>query len=349
MRKFKTVALIITVIAVLVIIKFVFFPKKNQAVTGPPPKVPVTVGVYVVKPEILQEKVFANGTILANEQAELRPEMSGKIVQLNLTEGAKVQKGDLIVKINDADFQAQLKKVISQIKLADEKIERQKKLLDIQGISKEEFDASQNQLTSLKADQEVLRAQIAKTEIRAPFDGVVGLKNVSEGAFITAQDIIASIQQTDPVKIDFSIPERFAGNFKKDETITFNLGEEKYSAKIYAVSPNIDLATRTLQIRAITKNAEGVFHPGAFVNVELALEENARAIMIPTESVVPDLKGKKVFLVKNSKAVPQKIETGLRTENKVEVISGLQEGDTIISAGIMQVKPEGNVKIVSVK
>lgn len=352
--KIKTILLIVLVIGVLLALKFFLFPSKKASTGGPGQQGKGTASVvtaYVVKTEKLENSIYASGTVLANEEVELRPELSGKIVQLNLKEGSPVNKGQLLVKINDAEFQAQLKKLQLENVLAETQLKRELELLKISGISQQDVDISQNKISSIKADMDYLQSQIAKTEIRAPFDGWVGLKNVSQGAYITPATVIANIQQINPVKLDFSVAERYSDQVKKGEKIIFNIEgvKKELIGEVFAVEPKIDMATRTLRVRAICPNSQGVIYPGAFARIQLALGNIENAIMIPTEAVIPDLKGKKIIRVKQGKAEFVKVETGLRTEAAIQVTEGLTVGDTVVTTGIMQLKPGSAVKITDFK
>ena len=353
MKNFKIILIVVVVIAVLVFIKIKFLTSDNtqngmQQQSKPQSTI---VNVYVVTPQKLDNKIFVTGTVLANEEVVLLPEIPGKIIGINFTEGTKISKGDLLVKINDADLQAQLKKQQLQEKLASDNEAREKKLLDVNGISQMEYDGILTQLNSVKADIQLTQAQIGKTEIRAPFDGTIGLKYVSEGSYISPTVKIASIQQTVPVKIDFSIPEKYSSLVGKGDSIRFTLqgSEEKYRGEIYAIEPKIDLNTRTVQLRAICRNKEGKIFPGSFAKIELILKQSPNSILIPTESLIPELKGQKVFLCKNGKAQSQKVETGIRTDTQIQITSGLHAGDTVITTGIMQLKQDAPVKIMERK
>ncbi|MBC7863485.1 MAG: efflux RND transporter periplasmic adaptor subunit [Bacteroidia bacterium] len=354
MKKFKTVFIILVIVGILALIKIFLLakpeeqkPKDSKAGNNKP----AVVTVYVVKSETLENRLYASGTVLPNEEADLNTERGGKIIKINFTEGNSVSKGDLLVKINDAGLQAELKKLKSQEDLAKEKEARQKKLLDINGISKEEYESSVNVLYSIRADIEMMQAQIAETEIRAPFSGTIGLKNVSEGSYVTSAVKIATIQQLDPVKIDFSIPERYAALVLKGNTIRFSVegNNETLEAKIIAVEPGIDVATRTIKARALCENKNRKILPGAFAKIEMVMKASENSIMIPSEAVIPVLKGHKVFISKNGLAEEVKIVAGLRTENRVQVMEGLSAGDSVITTGIMQIKKGSNLKIVSVK
>lgn len=352
MKTLRNVVIAVLVIAVLVIVKIKFFPANTpQAMPQQQGKpMPVNVTAYIVKPEKLDNKIYISGTLLSNEEVTLMPEVAGKVLSIAFKEGSVVKKGDLLVKINDEDLQAQLKKLQLQEKLASEKEGRQKKLLAINGISQEEYDASLTQLNSIAADIEVLRAQIAKTQITAPFNGTVGLKNISEGSYVTPGTQIATVQQSDPMKLDFYVPEKYASLVKVNGKLTFTteVGNEKHDAVVMAIEPKVDAATRTIQVRAKTENKGGNLFSGSFVRIEFSLEETEDALMIPTESIIPILKGQKVFVSRGGKAEEVKVATGLRSENKVQVLSGLVAGDTVIATGIMQLKPGSLLRIQSI-
>jgi membrane fusion protein (multidrug efflux system) len=352
--KIKTIVLIIVIVGALVALKIFLFPSTsggNPAGMQPAKVMATAVTAFVVKSEKLDNSIYASGTILANEEVELKPEIAGKIVQLLLKEGTAVAKGQLLVKINDADFQAQLKKLQLDKELAETQLKRNQDLLKINGISQQDFDIAQNKVSSIKADIDYLQSQIAKTEIRAPFDGLIGLKNVSEGAYVTSATVIANIQQINPVKLDFSVSERYFDEVKRGDKVLFNIDgiKKNLTGEVFAVEPHIDMATRTLKVRAICPNNQGVIFPGAFARVELALGNIDNAIMIPTEAIIPDMKGKKVFRLKNGLADFARVESGLRTEAKIQITSGLAVGDTIITTGIMQLKPGAPVQITDLK
>lgn len=356
MKTIKTIGWIFIVIIILGIIKITFFnpkeegkkPMNNMKGVGMPP---TSVNMFIATAQELNNEIFATGTVIANEEVVLMPETAGKIVMLNINEGGVVNKGELLVKINDADFQAQLKKLEFQAKIADEQVNRQKQLLAIKGISQQEYDLTLNQFNTIKADMDYTQAQISKTEIRAPFNGIIGLKYVSEGSYVNNTTRIASVQQINPVKIDFSIPEKYADIIKKNDILTFTVSgnSRTYKARVYAIEPKIEQSTRTIQLRAMANNNTGDLFPGAFAKIKLPLQKISNAIMIPTEAIIPILKGKKVFVCKNGKATETKVETGIRTEAYVQIISGIQPGDSVITTGIMQLKPDASVKAIKLK
>lgn len=307
----------------------------------------VPVNVYLTKLETVENTLFASGTIVPNEEVDLKAEISGRLINLNIREGSFVQKGQLIAKINDKDLRAQLAKVEYNEELAKRIEARQKKLLDIEAISREEYEITANNIRTIGADKEVILAQLEKTEIRAPFSGTIGLKNISEGAFLSPGTSVVTLVQTNPVKIDFNIPEKYTRYVRLGSQVRLNLDGDNanYSARVVAVDPKVDAELRTLRVRAVSQNPGNRYVPGMFVKVQASLEGNNNAIMIPTEAIVPVLKGKKVFVVKNGKAQEAMVTTGLRTDQRIQITDGLQPGDSLIVSGIMALKANSPVKV----
>jgi membrane fusion protein (multidrug efflux system) len=354
--KLRTFIIIIILIGILVAIKMIFLKPEEGAGPGGgkggnPKDQTFNVTGYIVQPQVLENKIFSSGTVMANEEVILRPEVSGKLILLNIKEGTNVSKGTLLAKINDNDLQAQLKKSEVQLKLAKEKESRLKGLLGIKGVSQQEYDIIANELESISADMDFIKAQIAKTEVHAPFSGKMGLKQISEGSFVTNTSILASMQQTDILKLDFTVPEKYASILSTGDNIKFNVANQKeqFTAKVFAIEPRIDPQTRNITIRAIFNNSNGKIYPGSFAKVELIASKQGATIMIPTQAVIPELKGNKVYISKSGKAMPTKIEIGTRTDKEIEVTSGLSAGDTVIVTGIMSLKPEAKVKIINLK
>ncbi len=326
-------------------------PTQASKGNSPPKPQPIRVNGYVIKNTSLANQIKVVGTILANEEIQLRSEVAGRIIRLSFTEGTMVTKGQLLLKINDADLQAQLKKVKSQNKLAQDNEKRLKLLLEKEGISQADYEIAVNQLNVSEADIEALTAQIQKTEIRAPFTGVIGLREISEGAYITPQTNIASLQDAGQVKVEFSVPERYAMQVRAGNEIKFSVenSTEKYTARVYAIEPKIDLSTRNLTVRAVCSNQGGVLFAGSFAEIEITLSQSAQALLIPSEAIIPQLKGKAVFVAKNGKAILQPIKTGTRLQKDVQVLDGLHIGDTIATSGTLQLKPDSPILIVKIE
>lgn len=308
---------------------------------------PVAVNGIVVKSEDFTDKLNITGNIVSNEQVAIRSEASGLITNIYFKEGSNVAKGALLIKINDKDLQAQLQKALTMQKLAEEKEYRARILLEKEAVSKEDYDATLADLNALKAETQLIRVQIVKTEIRAPFSGTIGLRSVSVGDYLTPQTDITTLVNVNPAKITFTVPEKYVALIKAKSTVTFTVegSNEIHKASVYALEPQIDETTRTVELKATAPNNDGRLLPGSFAKVELALKEVKNALFVPTQAVVPLLKGKKVFVCKNGIAKDALIETGARTSNRVQVLSGINAGDTIITTGIMSLKAETPVKV----
>jgi membrane fusion protein (multidrug efflux system) len=310
-------------------------------------KAPMKVSVFTVRAAKLSETVSATGSLLADEGVELQAETNGKVVSIRFTEGARVRKGDLLVKLNDADLVATRARAQYRRELAVLRERRIKQLLK-QGVARqEEYDTAINELNVQDAEIDLTQAQIAKTEIRAPFDGVVGLRYVSEGSFVNAATRIATLQRLDRMKIDFSIPEKYAARVQVGSPIAFTVAgaSARFAGRIYALDPRIDAATRTVLIRAVCPNSEGRLLPGTFANVAVTLAEVADALMVPAIAVIPGLEEKNVFVLKDGKAERRAVQTGIRMENTVHILSGLAAGDIVITSGLQQLRPGQEVVV----
>jgi len=349
MKKIPNWIIIVVVIALVIASKFIFFaPKEDVAAAAKgKPKGPVAVNYYIVKTSTFDNDVFATGKIGALNQIDILPEVGGKVTAIYFKEGETVNKGNVLVKLNDADLQAQLLKSKTQIVLSEQKLERLKKLISINGISKEELDIQENELNALKADQSYIMAQLAKTTIVAPFTGVIGLKNISEGSFVSMNTPIASLVQTKPLYVEFSVPEKYSNLFNKGIVVKFSNdnSKEQQTATIYAIEPRVDELTKTIKARA-TYNGNEHFYPGSFVKVFANLGETQNALMIPTQCVIPTLKGQKVFIAKNGMATEAMITIGVRTDDKIQIIDGISAGDTVITTGLLSIKKESPLKLL---
>jgi membrane fusion protein, multidrug efflux system len=348
-----TTAIILVVIFLLALPKLKLFGDKKAAQAGPAAgqKPRLMVEALVIKSSRLDNKLIVTGSVLANESLELKSESSGKIIRLLFEEGKPVSKGNLLLEINNDEILAQLQKQRHNQKLNQDNEFRQRKLLEKDAISQEEYDNALNRLNTTVADINLLEAQLEKTRIKAPFDGVIGLRYVSQGAYISPSTAVATLYNISPAKIEFAIPARYSAQLKTGEKILFTIENDLtiYEGQVYAIEPRIDPETRTLKIRARSENKGGRLIPGQFVRVQLVLESVGDAVLVPTEAVIPDQGGKKVFIVSAGKAKEAKIETGIRTENSLEVLSGLKAGDTLITTGILQLRQGLDVEIQKIK
>lgn len=335
----------------LVFILLIFSCKNKDKSKGPKPSPPVVVDVLVARPQQIDNDLEVNGTVIANEFVELRPEISGRLTYLNVPEGNYVTQGTVIARINDADLRAQLSKIKAQLSLAEKTVDRYRQLLDINGINQSDYDVAVNTVSSYKADLAYTQAQLDKTVIRAPFSGTVGLKQVSMGAYVTSSNVIATIQQTDKVKIDFTLPDIYSGIVEKGTEVsivsTDSTTDKSLKAQVIAIEPQVIVSSRSLKVRALLENK--TVHPGSFVKVIVDAGTDNNAILVPTSAIIPNDKNKQLVVVKNGKSEFVTVKTGLRLEDKVAIVEGLAEGDSVVVTGVLFAKKGAIVKVRSAK
>jgi membrane fusion protein, multidrug efflux system len=350
MKKQTKIALIIGIIALIAIAYF--YPRiSNQGGNSQSPAASaggagganqdLPVSVVKLQKETLRNQLQVSGTILPNESVNLRSEISGLVTRIAFREGQFVSKGTPLVYLNDDELQAQSQRLQYTQKLFETQENRQKQLLAREAISQEEYDIALNQFNTALTDIKLVEAQLSKTVIRAPFSGILGLRQVSEGSVISTNDILVSLVNIDPIKIEFSIPERYANQVTLNSPVYFsNEGStEEVEGRVFAFEPQIDLATRTLKLRAQSPNKDRRFLPGMFVKIRFILEVTEDALLVPAESIIPELSGYKVFVVgSDSKAEQRIVEIGTRTDTQVQVLSGLNVGDLVLTTGVMQVR-----------
>ena len=339
----------ILVIGILLIIAVAFFyprlsNQKNQPEAAKAsgigqPALPVS--VIRLKNDTLRNQLQVTGTILPNETVNLRSEISGLVTRINFKEGQYVTKGTPLVYLNDDELQAQYQRLQYTQRLFETQENRQKQLLSREAISQEEYDIVLNQYNTALSDIKLVEAQLAKTVIRAPFNGILGLRQISEGSVIGTNDVIVNIVNIDPIKIEFSIPERYANQVKVGSPVFFSneASTEEVRGEVYAFEPQVDLATRTLKLRAKSPNRERRFLPGMFVKIRFVLDVVENALLVPAESVIPELDGYKAFVAtSDGKVEERRIEIGTRTNTQVQVLSGLKDGELVLTTGVMQAR-----------
>lgn len=308
---------------------------------------PTTVTGIVIKPTTFDNNLSLSGSIEANEQVEIHSEVSGIVEGIYFNEGTNVNKGQVLFKVNDVELKAQLQQAATKEGLAAENARRAKLLLEKEAISQEEYDVSRADYKSAQAQTQLIRAQISKTAVKAPFSGKIGLRSISPGTYITPTILVAKLVNIGKLKISFSIPEKYAAEVKSGSTIDFSVsGSTKvYTAKIYAIEPEVEVATRTLQVRAIADNTDGNLFPGTFAEIKLPLTIIKNAIVVPTEAIIPVQNGKKVFIANMGKAKEVMVEATTRTDASILILSGLKAGDTLITGGVMSLKNEAPIKV----
>lgn len=308
---------------------------------------PLSVDATVLRPGTIAEQLRTTGTLRADEAVELSPETAGKITAIRFEEGTRVQKGDLLVQINDAELQAERTRLRHQLQLATDRAERQKRLLEEGGVSQEEYDATVNEVEVLKAEREQVEARIDKAQIRAPFSGVVGLRAVSAGAYVRSETQITTLRRLDPIKVQFSVPEKYASRVGAGQPISFQVRglERTLTGRVYATEGAVESETRTLELRARADNPDRVLRPGMYADVQVTLGTLDEAVTVPSFAVLPTLDGQRVFVVEDGTAQPRNITLGLRTDSTVQVTDGLALGDTVITSGLQELRAGKSVRV----
>lgn len=310
----------------------------------------LSVDAYVPGHEKLEKLVFATGSLLANESVSIRPERAGKITGIHFNEGQFVRRGALLFSLDDEELKAQKQKLEAQREYFKSELERSRELLNIEAITREELEALQHQHDQVVADLALNKVYLDKTSIYAPFSGYMGLRYVSMGAYVTPSDILVSIDQSHPIKLEFEVPERYLRDVNPGQELTFTVNgiDHNFNAEVYALSNQISPDTRSFTVRAKSGNPDGLLKPGAFARIELVTKIDTQAILIPTDAIIPVLDGQQVFLKKNGKAVAQPVEAGIRKDLRIEILEGVKAGDTVLTSGLLSLSDGIPVTVRSV-
>lgn len=308
---------------------------------------PVRADAFIVHTKLLLDNIEIPGSLVSNETTEIHPEVAGRITGIYFKEGAFVNKGALLVKLNDADLQAQKRKLLVQLQVAKQNENRSEQLLKIQGISRQDYEAVSLQVNNVNADLDVVQTQIEKTNIRAPFTGKLGLRLVSVGAYISPTSVISTISQPNQLKLDFTVPERYISEISNGKVVNFKVdgSDRTYAARVMATESNVTQDTRTLQVRAAVQGTTAGLVPGNFATVRLNFEPNPNAILIPSQAIIPQARGKKVYVYEDGKAKFVDVTTGIRDSVNVQITEGLKVGDTVLITGLLTLKPEAKVML----
>jgi membrane fusion protein, multidrug efflux system len=306
---------------------------------------------YVVRTSTTHESLEVPGSLLPNEETEIHPEVSGKITAIRFAEGSMVGRGALLAKIFDGDLQAQKRKLQIQLQTAQKTQQRQAELLKIHAVSQQEYDLAMLQSATYRADIQIINADIARTEIRAPFSGKLGFRNVSVGAYVTPASVITTISQVNQLKLTFSVPERYSSKVAIGNYVTFTVegAPGRYSAKIIATETGVTEETRSLQVKALVQAIDRNVAAGRFARVRFDLGEDNQSIMVPSQAVLPQARGKKIIVYRRGAVEFQDVTTGIRDSANVQITSGLAVGDTILTTGLLSIKPNSKVQLVRVK
>lgn len=306
------------------------------------PNKTLNVNAKILSAQPLTDEFSTTGLILPDEEVDLSFETSGKIVSISFKEGTMVRRGQLLAKVNDSPLQAQLKELRTKLSLAKNRVYRQEQLLKSDASSRETYEEATTNLATLEAEIEAVKVNISLTELRAPFDGVIGLRQVSVGAYATPSLVVAKLTKITPLKIEFSVPERYANEIKSGVGLEFAVegSLDSYEAQIYAVESAVDKDQHVFTARALYPNSDRKLKPGQYASIQIRRQEIADALVVPAEAIVPEMGIDKVFCYRSGKAVPSDVKAGIRTDKEVQILSGLNEGDTIITSGTLQLRTD---------
>jgi len=321
----------------------------NYAPRTPPPV--AKIDGYIVGAEVLSNKIEIPGTLEPFEETNIQPEISGKVTGIFFNEGATVNKGSVMVKLYDADLQAQLKKIQVQLAISKKTEERQGELLKINGISQQDYDLSLLAFKNLQADIDILQTEISKTSLVAPFTGKAGLRNISMGAYINPQTIVTTIRMLNQLKLQFTVPERYSSKMSAGGKIQFKIDgvATAFPATVIATENNVALDTRSMKVKAVVNIQSNRLYAGSFAKVQIPISTNEAALMIPTQAIIPQARGKKVMAYRNGLASLETVTTGVRDTSMVEITSGLKAGDTVLISGLLTTKPKSKISLNTIR
>jgi membrane fusion protein, multidrug efflux system len=324
--------------------------RKQADAGGPPAMPPTTVIAAEAKRQPVAETLAVVGTLIANESLEVKAETDGTIVEIAFEEGQPVNKGDLLIRLEDTKFTAALAEAEANLKLATATYERNQGLLRDKLIAQQEFDQAASVFQAGRANVDLRRRQLADTRIVAPFSGIVGSRNVSPGQVIAKNTTLTWLVDMDTLKAEFNVPERFLSELKPGQRITLTVAafpEEKFQGEVYFLGPQIDPTTRTVLMKARVPNQGRKLRPGMFANLELTLTLRSDAVVIPESALMSVGERTSVYIISNDTAVVRPVKVGVRMPNRIEVTAGLQGGEMVIAEGVQKTRPGGPVKIAA--
>ena len=323
--------------------------------TAPAPAPPASAGVPVkavpVKVAGVSDDVTAVGSLLAEESVMIRPEIDGRIVGLDFQEGQAVSSGARLVTIDSTEVEAQVAGIRADLKTEEQRLVRTQELFDQKFISKDALDVQNGNAARLRAKVREAESRVAKTVIRAPFSGIIGLRQVSPGAYVKAGSDIVRLENVSSIKVDFRIPENYMSKVHSNQDISVHLDAfpgEEFKGRVYAIEPVVDEKTRTIAMRARIPNRGFKLKPGMFVRVAVTLESRPSAIIVPETAIWPQGRDTFVYRVVDGKAALTKIEIGVRRPGEVEVLKGVGANDMVVTDGQMKLRDGVPVTVLSV-
>ncbi len=312
---------------------------------------PIPVKARRIQPQELKDYITVSGSTMPAEEVMVSSEVPGKVKKILFREGDYVKVGVPLIHLDDDELQAERNRLQVQMKLNEKIAERFKGLYEKEGVSLQEYEVAQAEFEKAQADLALVDAQLEKRIVLSPFSGRLGLRLISEGSYLAPGTPIVNLVSSNPIKIEFSVPEKYSRSLKRGSTVEFQvdgLGGSR-TATIEATDPTIDPDTRTFRLKASAPNPNGEILAGAFANVRVNLQNYDATIMVPTEAIVPELGGKKVFVYRNGKAESISVTTGIRQESSIQVIEGLESGDTVITTGVLQIRAGADVTITELQ
>lgn len=325
-------------------------PAAKPATAGPARTLPVKVAQ--VRKDVVTDSVSAVGTLLANEAVMIRPEIDGRIEAIHFQEGQLVRKGDKLVSLDSSEVDAQLASAVAAANLNRSRLKRSQELHEKKFISAQALDEARENLNQTDARESEIKAKLAKTVVRAPFEGVTGLRQVSPGAYAKAGQDVARLEGIGTLKIDFRLPELYLRKIRVGQTLTVAVDAypaETFSGAIYAIEPSVEETTRTVLIRARLPNPGVRLKPGMFARVNLTLEQRNNALLVPEQALVPRGAERFVYRIIDGKAVLTRVQMGLRRPGEVEIVSGLEEGQSIVADGQLKLQDGAAVAVIAEK
>jgi membrane fusion protein (multidrug efflux system) len=298
-----------------------------------------------IVPQKFATQLKVTATILPFEQVEIKAPVSGTVLSIEIKEGQFVKKGQLIVRLDDRAWIAQKKGLEAQLLSASADLKRKQELLTMEGASQQDVDQAQASVDALAAQIEELNVRIDLANVSAPFDGKLGMRDFSLGSYLNQGQVITTLSQSWKLKVDFNFASQYQHQVKEGEKVLVISNGDTVQSVIYAVNPLASSTSRTLQIRAVIEKNSKNFIPGDFAEVVVPIHVDDKAIIVPTDCIVPELNAQTVFVFRNGKAYRQTVELGARTDKMVQLLSGIQAGDTVLTTGLMRVKDNFPVKI----
>lgn len=329
----------------LIILLFLVSCNEEKAKTAQNNSPDFLVDAVKIVPQNFATQLKVTAKILPFEQVEIKAPVSGTVLLINANEGQFVKRGHLIVRLDDRSWIAQKKGLEAQLLSASADLKRKQELLAMEGASQQDVDQAQATFDALSAQIEELNVKIGLANVSAPFDGNLGMRDFSLGSYLNQGQVITTLSQSWKLKVDFNFASQYQEQVKVGKKVQVISNNDTMQAVIYAVNPLASNTSRTMQLRAVIENNSKNFIPGDFAEVVVPIQVDELAIIVPTDCIVPEIDVQTVFVFHNGKVFRKTVELGARTELMVQILNGLNVGDTVLTTGLMRVKDNFPVKI----